>query len=132
MCLRKGEIDMEKEITGGLQAMHFVKAFVMSALITAVLLVICAFLLLKTELPEQTLGIILAAVDALAVFTGGVYLGKKAGHQKFLWGLIFGILYFMVYLLLSFLIGGPKLQMQSVLKSLLVMAAGGMIGGMVS
>ena len=123
---------MEKEITGGLQAMHFVKAFVMSALITAVLLFICAFLLLKTELPEQTLGIILAAVDALAVFTGGVYLGKKAGHQKFLWGLIFGILYFMVYLLLSFLIGGPKLQMQSVLKSLLVMAAGGMIGGMVS
>ncbi len=123
---------MEKEITGGLQAMHFVKAFVMSALITAVLLLICAFLLLKTELPEQTLGIILAAVDALAVFTGGVYLGKKAGHQKFLWGLIFGILYFMVYLLLSFLIGGPKLQMQSVLKSLLVMAAGGMIGGMVS
>ena len=103
---------MEKEITGGLQAMHFVKAFVMSALITAVLLLICAFLLLKTELPEQTLGIILAAVDALAVFTGGVYLGKKAGHQKFLWGLIFG--------------------MQSVLKSLLVMAAGGMIGGMVS
>ena len=98
---------MEKEITGGLQAMHFVKAFVMSALITAVLLLICAFLLLKTELPEQTLGIILAAVDALAVFTGGVYLGKKAGHQKFLWGLIFGILYFMVYLLLSFLIGGP-------------------------
>ena len=123
---------MEKEITGGLQAMHFVKAFVMSALITAVLLLICAFLLLNTELPEQTLGIILAAVDALAVFTGGVYLGKKAGHQKFLWGLIFGILYFMVYLLLSFLIGGPKLQMQSVLKSLLVMAAGGMIGGMVS
>ena len=123
---------MEKEITGGLQAMHFVKAFVMSALITAVLLLICAFLLLKTELPEQTLGIILAAVDALAVFTGGVYLGKKAGHQKFLWGLIFGILYFMVYLLLSFLIGGPKLQMQSVLKSLLVMAAGGMIGGIVS
>ena len=123
---------MEKEITGGLQVMHFVKAFVMPALITAVLLLICAFLLLKTELPEQTLGIILAAVDALAVFTGGVYLGKKAGHQKFLWGLIFGILYFMVYLLLSFLIGGPKLQMQSVLKSLLVMAAGGMIGGMVS
>lgn len=123
---------MEKEITGGLQAMHFVKAFVMSALITAVLLLICAFLLLKTELPEQTLGIILAAVDALAVFTGGVYLGKKAGHQKFLWGLIFGILYFMVYLLLSFLIGGPKLQVQSILKSLLVMAAGGMIGGMVS
>ena len=123
---------MEKEIPGGLQAMHFVKAFVMSALITAVLLLICAFLLLKTELPEQTLGIILAAVDALAVFTGGVYLGKKAGHQKFLWGLIFGILYFMVYLLLSFLIGGPKLQVQSILKSLLVMAAGGMIGGMVS
>ena len=123
---------MEKNMTGGLQALHFVKAFVISALITAVLLLLCAFLLLKTGLSEQILGVILAGVDALAVFAGGVYLGKKAGHQKFLWGLIFGVLYFLVYLLLSFLIGGPKLQVASVLKSLLVMAAGGMIGGMIS
>ena len=42
------------------------------------------------------------------------------------------ILYFLVYLLLSFLIGGPKLQAAGVLKSLIVMAAGGMVGGMIS
>ena len=123
---------MEKNMAVGLQAIHFVKAFVISALITAVMLLFCAFLLLKTGLSDQVLGIVLAGVDALAVFAGGVYLGKKAGHQKFLWGLIFGILYFLVYLLLSFLIGGPKLQAAGVLKSLIVMAAGGMVGGMIS
>ena len=81
---------------------------------------------------EKTLGIILAAVDAIGVFIGGLYLGKKSGKQKFLWGLIFGILYFLVYLLLSFLISGPTLTIPGAIKSFAVMALGGMIGGMVS
>ena len=123
---------MEKNMAGGLQAMHFVKAFIMSALITAMLLFLCAFLVLKTGMEEKTLGIILAAVDAIGVFIGGLYLGKKSGKQKFLWGLIFGILYFLVYLLLSFLISGPTLTIPGAVKSFAVMAAGGMIGGMVS
>jgi putative membrane protein (TIGR04086 family) len=123
---------MEKNMTGGLQAMHFVKAFIMSALITAMLLFLCAFLVLKSGMEEKTLGIILAAVDAIGVFIGGLYLGKKSGKQKFLWGLIFGILYFLVYLLLSFLISGPTLTIPGAIKSFAVMALGGMIGGMVS
>lgn len=123
---------MEKNMTGGLQAMHFVKAFIMSALITAILLFVCAFLLLKTGMEEKTLGILLAAVDALGVFVGGLYLGKKSGKQKFLWGLIFGILYFLIYLLLSFLISGPTISVSGTVRSFVVMAAGGMIGGMVS
>lgn len=112
--------------------MHFVKAFIMSALITAMLLFLCAFLVLKSGMEEKTLGIILAAVDAIGVFIGGLYLGKKSGKQKFLWGLIFGILYFLVYLLLSFLISGPTLTIPGAIKSFAVMALGGMIGGMVS
>lgn len=123
---------MEKNTAGGIQALHFVKAFVISALITAVLLLLCAYLMLKTGVGEQVLGVLLAGVDALAAFAGGVYLGRKAGKQKFLWGLIFGVLYFLIYLLLAFLANGPALRMESLLKSLLVMAAGGMIGGMVS
>ncbi len=123
---------MEKNMTGGLSAIHFVKAFIMSAMVTALLLFICAFLLLKTGMEEKTMGILLAAVDALGVFVGGVYLGKKSGKQKFLWGLIFGIIYFLVYLLLSFLISGPTLSIAGTIKSFLVMAIGGMVGGMVS
>ncbi len=123
---------MDKKLTGGVQAVHFVKAFVLSALLTVVLLLFCAFLLLKMGLNDKVLAVLLAGVDALAVFTGGLYLGKKAGKQKFLWGLIFGILYFLVYLILAFLISGPELAAGSMLKSLAVMAAGGMIGGMVS
>ncbi len=123
---------MEKNLTGGLSAMHFVKAFIMSALITAMLLFVCAFLMLKTGMEETTLGILLAAVDALSVFVGGVYLGKKSGRQKFLWGLIFGVLYFLVYLLLSFLISGPTIPVAGAVKSFIIMAVGGMVGGMVS
>lgn len=123
---------MENGSVGGLQAMHFVKAFVISAVITAGLLLLCAFLVLKTNVGDGTISGILAAVDAISVFTGGVYLGKKAGKQKFLWGLIFGILYFLIYLLLAFLLRGPELRLASLLKSLFVMALGGMAGGMVS
>ncbi len=63
---------------------------------------------------------------------GGLYLGKKSGKQKFLWGLIFGIIYFLVYLVISFLISGMSLTIPGVVKSFAIMAAGGMIGGMVS
>lgn len=112
--------------------MHFVKAFIMSALITAVLLFLCALLVLKTGMEEKTLGMVLAGMDAVGVFIGGLYLGKKSGKQKFLWGLIFGILYFLVYLLISFLISGPALTIPGAVKSFAVMAAGGMVGGMVS
>ena len=123
---------MEKSITGGIQALHFVKALIISALITVIMLLLCAYLMLKTGIGDQVLGVLLAGVDALAVFVGGLYIGRKAGRQKFLWGLIFGVLYFLIYLVIAFLVNGPELHMESMLKSLLVMAAGGMIGGMIS
>lgn len=123
---------MEKNMAGGIHAMHFIKAFVISALLTALLLFLCAFLMLKTGMEEKILGALVAGVDAIATFAGGVYLGRKSGRQKFLWGLIFGVLYFLVYLLLVFCMRGTEIELKSMLKALLVMAAGGMIGGMVS
>ena len=80
---------MEKNLAGGLRAMHFVRAFIMSALITAMLLFMCAFLMLKTGMEEKTLGIVLAAVDALGVFVGGLYLGKKVWQTKISMGINF-------------------------------------------
>ena len=123
---------MENKLSGGVQAIHFVKAFVISALLTVLMLLFCAFLLLKTGMEDKVLHILLAAVDALAVFVGGLYLGKKAGQQKFLWGLIFGILYFLIYLIFAFIISGTELAWTGVLKSFLVMSVSGMIGGMIS
>ncbi len=123
---------MEKNMPGGIHAVHFIKAFVISAVITAVLLFLCAFLLLKTGMEDKTLQLFIAAVDALAVFAGGVYLGRTSGKQKYLWGLIFGVLYFLIYLVVVFCMNGTEVEAGSLIKTFLVMAAGGMVGGMIS
>ncbi|MBQ9119361.1 MAG: TIGR04086 family membrane protein [Lachnospiraceae bacterium] len=123
---------MEKNRSEGLQPMHFAKAIVIAALITVLLLFVCAFLMLKTGIEEKVLAILVAGVDAVATFAGGVYIGRKSGKQKFLWGLLFGGIYFLIYLMLVFLMNGIEIEVGAMIKSLLVMAVGGMIGGMVS
>ncbi len=123
---------MEKNMSGRIQVMHLVKAFVISAVVTVILLFLCAFLLLKTGMADKTLQLMISTADALAVFAGGVYLGRTSGKQKYLWGLLFGVLYFLIYLILIFCMNGTQVEAGGLIRTFFVMAVGGMVGGMIS
>ena len=75
---------MEKNMTGGLQAMHFVKAFIMSALITAMLLFLCAFLVLKSGMEEKNYP---GGGGCDRSIYRGTLLGKKIGKTKIFVGI---------------------------------------------
>ena len=69
--------------------------------VTAVLLLILALLLLKLNLSEGIVAIGIMATYLISCFLGGFLLGKGVRKNKFLWGLILGVVYFVLLIILS-------------------------------
>ena len=115
------------------KAVDILKALLCAYVMTGILLLILTVLLYKAGLSEENInaGIILTYV--ISTFSGGFVIGKLAGVKKFLWGLLLGIMYFVLLLLISL---GIYHSLQSYLFNLvtnfLLCAGGGMVGGMVS
>ena len=115
------------------KAVDILKALLCAYVMTGILLLILTVLLYKAGLSEENInaGIILTYV--ISTFSGGFVIGKLAGVKKFLWGLLLGIMYFVLLLLISL---GFYHSLQSDLMNLvttfLLCAGGGMLGGMVS
>ena len=109
------------------------KALLAGYVVTGVLLMILALLLYKIDLDEQkvTMGII--ATYVISTFAGGFIMGKLVEEQRFVWGLILGVIYFLLLFAVSFAVNH---QLQSngtnLITTLLLCAGGGMLGGMVS
>ena len=84
------------------KAVDILKALLCAYVMTGILLLILTVLLYKAGLSEENInaGIILTYV--ISTFSGGFVIGKLAGVKKFLWGLLLGIMYFV--LLLYFLL----------------------------
>ena len=115
------------------KAVDILKALLCAYVMTGILLLILTVLLYKAGLSEENInaGIILTYV--ISTFSGGFVIGKLAGVKKFLWGLLLGIMYFVLLLLISL---GIYHSLQSYLlnrvTTLLRGAGGGMLGRMVS
>ena len=88
----------EKEKTKGI---WLLKALLAGYVVTGVLLMLLALLLYKIDLDEQkvTMGII--ATYVISTFAGGFLMGKLVGEQRFVWGLILGVLYFLLLFAVS-------------------------------
>lgn len=128
---------MEKKMAerpgSGQTAAHMVKALLCAYVVTGILLLVMTLLLYKMGLSEENVnaGIILTYV--ISTFSGGFVIGKLMGRRKFLWGLLTGVLYFLLLLIISF---GVYHSFQGELLTLattfFLCAGGGMLGGMVS
>ena len=69
----------------------------------------------------------------ISTFSGGFVIGKLAGVKKFLWGLLLGIMYFVLLLLISLgIYHSLQSDMMNLVTTFLLCAGGGMLGGMVS
>ena len=115
------------------KAVDILKALLCAYVMTGILLLILTVLLYKAGLSEENInaGIILTYV--ISTFSGGFVIGKLAGVKKFLWGLLLGIMYFVLLLLISLgIYHSLQSDMMNLLTNFLLCAGGGMLGGMVS
>lgn len=115
------------------KALQVIKALLCAYIVTAVLLLILALLLYKTGISEANInaGIILSYV--ISAFSGGFVIGKLTGRKKFLWGILSGVLYFLLLTVISFGIYREiRSDAMDMATTFLLCAGGGMLGGMVS
>lgn len=102
-------------------------------IISALLLLILALILYKAEPGESVIKVGIVVVYVVAGFLGGFLMGKIMQEQKFLWGLAAGVIYFAVLFVASAVVGGGfDMEPAKVITTLILCAASGMAGGMVS
>ncbi len=113
--------------------MFLVKGLIAAYLITAILLLILALLLYKLDLDEGKVTIGIIVIYVTSCFIGGFFVGKKAGSQKFLWGMLLGLTYFLLLTAVS-AVTEPGLASgwKGLITSFVMCAGAGMLGGMLS
>lgn len=117
----------------GRMAKNVMKALLTAYVVTAVFLFILAFVLLKIQPDAQKTGIAILACYVISCLAGGRVCGKHAEKRKFLWGLLSGVLYFVL------LLAASELREQAIpvrttqmLTAFFLCACSGMAGGMLS
>lgn len=124
---------MRKKEQNEVWIMWMVKALLAAYVVTGILLIILALALYKFELNEGAVTAGVTAVYLISTFTGGLVVGKLAKVRRFLWGIVLGILYFALLLLVT--VGIYRTfhgSSTEILVTFTLCAGGGMAGGMIS
>ena len=124
---------MRKKEQNEVWIMWMVKSLLAAYVVTGILLIILALALYKFELNEGAVTAGVTAVYLISTFTGGLVVGKLAKVRRFLWGIVLGILYFALLLLVT--VGIYRTfhgSSTEILVTFALCAGGGMAGGMIS
>lgn len=102
-------------------------------IVTGVLLVILALALYKFKLKEGQIQMGVNGIYVLSCFLGGILMGKSLKRKRFFWGLLIGVLYFVVLMGVSMMLNrGLNGDWRQIGVALGICAGSGTIGGMVS
>ncbi len=114
-------------------AIYLLKGLFFSALIFILAILLLAFLMMKTGWGDSVMYPMLLVFFCLATFTGGRYFAKHAPSKRFLWGILFGTMFFALYVLVTYFISGnDTLLSDHAMTFLLTAVSGGCVGGMLS
>lgn len=124
---------MFKKLTFSTRLTFILKSLLISYLLTAGLLLLLALLLYRFSLSESVVSLCITGIYIAVTFLAGFLAGKREGNRKFLWGLLMGVLYFLILVLVSLAVNHGLFGLTTSLFTVLVLCAGsGMLGGMVS
>lgn len=99
--------------------------------ISAIMLLLLALLLYKWDIPQTVISAGIVLTYVLSTFLTGFLAGKRMQHQKYLWGLCLGGLYFIILAILSVVIGGPQTKfLGNFATTMFICLGSGMLGGM--
>lgn len=109
------------------------RSLIISYVLSGVFLLVLSFALYKLKIKEAQINMAVYLVYILACLIGGLAAGKAIRQKRFFWGLLSGLLYFVVLLAVSWVLKqGLPLDTSRILTVMGCCAAGGMIGGMIS
>ncbi len=99
--------------------------------ISCTLLMILAALLFKWGLTEGQMTIAIIGVYIITTFIGGVLIGKYNKVKKYIWGLIIGLSYYVVLMIVT-LVVNKGLADYNIVTTMILCLCSGMLGGMLS
>ena len=121
--------NMQKNI----KVIWWIKSLLASYIVTGILLLVLTFFMYKFELNEKIVSAAIVGIYVVSTLIGGTIIGKLTKSKRYLWGMVLGIIYFVLLLLITLgvyrTLNGDSV---SIVTSLILCAGGGMTGGMIS
>ena len=121
--------NMQKNI----KVIWWIKSLLASYIVSGILLLVLTFFMYKFELNEKIVSAAIVGIYVVSTLIGGMIIGKLTKSKRYLWGMVLGILYFVLLLLITLgvyrTLNGDSV---SIVTSLILCAGGGMTGGMIS
>ncbi|MGL5258875.1 MAG: TIGR04086 family membrane protein [Lachnospiraceae bacterium] len=101
--------------------------------VSIILLFVLAFILFKFSLTEYVVHLVIVGIYIISSFLSGFLLGKKMETKKYVWGLLEGVIYFGILIVLSMVF---KQSIASIseqgISTFFICVVSGMLGGMIS
>ena len=117
----------------GEKIMWMLKSLLASYIVTGLLLLGLTFLVYKFELDEQVVVAGIVAIYVVSTFMGGYIIGKLNGVKKYIWGMLIGVVYFLLLFLISY---GVYREFNTnginAITTVILCIGGGTLGGMLS
>ena len=121
--------NMQKNI----KVIWWIKSLLASYIVTGILLLVLTFFMYKFELNEKIVSAAIVGIYVVSTLIGGMIIGKLTKSKRYLGGMVLGIIYFVLLLLITLgvyrTLNGDSV---SIVTSLILCAGGGMTGGMIS
>ena len=116
-----------------IKVIWWIKSLLASYIVTGILLLVLTFFMYKFELNEKIVSAAIVGIYVVSTLIGGMIIGKLTKSKRYLWGMVLGIIYFVLLLLITLgvyrTLNGDSV---SIVTSLILCAGGGMTGGMIS
>ncbi len=124
---------MDKAFRQNTKVIYMLEGLLFAYIVTAFILLILSFLMLKLDLSGTVISGGINFVYIISAFTGGFFIGKKTEQKKFLWGLLIGIAYFVILMLVSLMMNQVSpLPLGNLFTVFIISSLSGMLGGMIS
>jgi putative membrane protein (TIGR04086 family) len=114
-------------------AVALLKCLIAAYIVSAILLLVVAFILYKADISEGFVTICIIFTYCIASMFAGLLFAKRAICRRFLWGMAAGAAYFVIICVVSAFLE-PEFSLVSIsgITTLIICIGSGMIGGMVS
>lgn len=124
---------MDKSLNKNTKVISLLKSLLLAYIISVLLLFLLAFLMLKLDLAGSMVNIAIVVIYILSCFVGGFFMGKSVDQRQFIWGLLAGILYFLVLVIISGIMNTfTGLDTSRLISAFFICGFSGMLGGMLS
>ena len=109
------------------------KILLLMYVVTAILLFLLAILVQQFNWESNLITIGISVVYIISCFIGGFFIGKVQQSKKFIWGILMGLSYIIIMLVITLVVKhGFHSSVSTFVTNLLLCLGAGMLGGMLS